>query len=107
MLKNTILNIFIMHSITIPFIRHQTKKPAVVYFDQLSGACSTKKLVELLFSAVFNFFVFFCQFLTFSSEISWNLRKTLKKEKNQLKKITSGLRVPPQGVNQLLNVDQL
>ena len=28
----------------------------VVYFDQLSGACSTWKLVELLFSAVFNIY---------------------------------------------------
>ena len=30
--------------------------PFVVYFDPLSGAVGTQKLVELLFSAVFNLF---------------------------------------------------
>ena len=31
---------------------------AVVYFDQLSGAACTRKLVELLFTAIFNLFCF-------------------------------------------------
>ena len=43
----------------------------VVYFKQLSGACSTWKLVELLFSASFNFF---CSLQTFFSDFS--LKKT-------------------------------
>ena len=37
---------------------------AVVYFDQLSGAARTLKLVKILFSAVFNIF---CSFQTFFS----------------------------------------
>ena len=32
---------------------------SVVYFDQLSGACSTRKLVETFFSAVFRPFLFY------------------------------------------------
>ena len=34
----------------------------VVYFDQLSGAAHTQKLVKLLFSAVLTFFVHFKPF---------------------------------------------
>ena len=32
----------------------QNLTPTVVYFDKLSGAARTRKLVETLFSAVFN-----------------------------------------------------
>ena len=38
------------------------KIPHVVYFDQLSGAACTRKLVETLFSAVFNFLNSFARF---------------------------------------------
>ena len=51
-----------------------TATASVVYFDQLSGACSTRKLVETCFST---FFVHFRPFLV----ISW-----LKSTKNEQKK---------------------
>ena len=44
--------------------------PAVVYFDQLLGAC--QKLVELLFSAVFKLF---CSFFTFFSDFTPDINK--------------------------------
>ena len=54
----------------------------VVYFDQLLGAAHIQKLVELLFSAVFNLFYSFKTFLSdFSSEIN---KKHLKINKKNL-----------------------
>ena len=44
---------------------------SVVYFDQLSGACSTRKLVETFFSAVFRPFLFISDlFSDFTAEIN-------------------------------------
>ena len=52
----------------------------VVYFDQLSGACSTWMLVKLLFSAVFNLFCSFQTFFSdFTAEINKNIWKWTKK----------------------------
>ena len=62
---------------------------AVVYFDQLLGNAGTQKLVETLYL----------------SEISQKLVKNLKKSKNQPKK--DDFELPPQGVDQLLHVDQI
>ena len=40
------------------FSAHKNKALPVVYFDQLSGACCTRKLVETFFSDVFRPFLF-------------------------------------------------
>ena len=44
----------------------------VVYFDQLSGACSTRKLVETFFQP---FFDLFCSFQTFFSDFTAEINK--------------------------------
>ena len=44
----------------------------VVYFDQLSGAACSLKLVEILFFAVFNVF---CTFQTFFSDLMPEITK--------------------------------
>ena len=49
----------------------------VVYFDQLLGVARTQKLVELLFSAVFNLF---CSFQTFFSDFTAEIKKKSEKE---------------------------
>ena len=49
--------------------------------------------------------VLFCQFVTFSSEITRKWTKNVKKVKNQPRKDT--FEVPPKGVDQLLHVKQL
>ena len=48
----------------------------VVYFKQLLGAARTQKLIELLFSAVFNLLI--------------SAVKSLKKGSNQQKKVENG-----------------
>ena len=51
-----------------------------MYFDQLLGAARTRKLIELLFSAVFNLFCSFPTFFSdFMSEINRNFWKRTKK----------------------------
>ena len=53
-------------------------KLGVVYFDQLLGAARTRKLVKILFWAVFNLF---CSFQTFFSDFSSEIKKKpLKKQ---------------------------
>ena len=53
-----------------------------MYFDQLLGAAHTQKLVELLFSAVFNLF---CSFQTFFSDFMAEInKKRLKKNKKMV-----------------------
>ena len=48
----------------------------VVYFDQLSGAESTRKLVETFFSAVFRpFLFFFVDFRPFFSDFTAEINK--------------------------------
>ena len=66
----------------------------VVYFDKLLGAARTQLLVKLLFSAVFNLFRSFQTFF-----------RDFRPEINKPKK--DNFRVPTQGVDQLLHVDQL
>ena len=62
--------------------RKKRERDSVVYFDQLSGACSTWKLVELLFSAVFNLI---CSFQTFFSDFMPKIdKKCLKNEFDML-----------------------
>ena len=51
----------------------------VVYFDHLSGAAHTRKLVKTLFSAVSTFFFFLNVFFLFQTEIHWE--NILKEEK--------------------------
>ena len=52
----------------------------VVYFDQLSSAVCTRKLVKRLFSAVFNLFLLFEQFsVNFLLKSRKNVSKHLKK----------------------------
>ena len=52
----------------------------VVHFDQLSGTARTRKLLELLFSAVFKLFCsFFTFFSDFTPEINKNVWKWTKK----------------------------
>ena len=59
---------------------HQFCYPSVMYFDQLSGACSTWKLVETLFSAVFNLFWTLKPFSVISRlKSTKNVRKWTKK----------------------------
>ena len=57
----------------------------VVYFDQLLGAARTQKLVELLFSAVFNLF---CSFQTFFSDFMPEINKKLQKRTNKKTEIS-------------------
>ena len=62
----------------------------VVYFDQLSGAASTWKLVEILFFAVFNLFCSFQSFVSdFKAEINKNRLKMNKESWKRLKKSIS------------------
>ena len=48
-----------------------------MYFDQLLGAARTQKLVELLFSAIFNLFLFI------SNLFQWFQQKTSEKEQKK------------------------
>ena len=54
-------------SLSITLTKSPWRKNYVVYFDQLSGAAPTRKLVNILFWAIFNLFcsfqMFFCEYL--------------------------------------------
>ena len=61
------------HRLADPAIRVQAPvKLDVVYFDQLSGAACTRKLVNILFSAVFNLFLLFkhVEILPFAGKVN-------------------------------------
>ena len=59
----------------------------VEYFNQLLGAARTRKLVKLLFLAIFNLFCSFSTFFSnFTSEIS---KKRLKMNKKKIKAINA------------------
>ena len=53
--------------------KEKTKSSLVVYIDQLLGAARTRKLVKLLFSAVFNFFLFILNLFQWFH--GWNQRQ--------------------------------
>ena len=80
-----------------------------MYFDLILGAACTQTLVELLFSAIFklfsSFLTLFRNKLTKKDQNQLKLTKSVKKSKNQPKK--DNFWVPPQGVDQLLHVDQI
>ena len=65
------------------FIFYLQGFPSVVYFDQLSGDCSTRKLVETFFSAVFWPFLFF--FLDFRPFLVISRLKSSKNEQKNVK----------------------
>ena len=72
----------------------------VVYFEQLLGAVHTQKLVKLLFFSCFQpFLLIFNLFQWFHGGNQHAVTKNQPKKDN--------FEVPPQGVNQLLHVDQL
>ena len=56
-----------LNKINLKYIVGSLSDPlSVVYFNQLSGACSTWKLVEPIFLAIFNLFCWFCDFVIIS-----------------------------------------
>ena len=85
-LQKEVRSLFYGRCYTICFLVHFTVTmwlksiPYVVYFDQLLGTVCAQKLVELLFSAVFNLF---CSFQTFFSDFKSEINKKRLKKHNK------------------------